>query len=531
MLILLPILILLVASIAVTGLQFWRPKAGVAWLVSALVALITWLGCMVLRLRIPDSLSFGLGESTISFSILNILVLDKISWPYAWAISTCLVGFILTSVANLTPGQSLAARWSTWPVGLTTASLALWAIFAGNLNTLIMAWAAMDLFVLVYMVVKTNNTRDALFGFAIRVVGLYFAVAALFAVSAGTTMIFPLINKQANTLLFLGAMLRLASIEFGWEKAPAAEQNLGMHTFMNIAVAATSLIVLARCASTGISETSTTALTILAALIALVNGLRWWLFRQDIHVSRYWMIGMAALAATAAMRGEVEASLAWGIALILSGSLLFFSIARSRLTNALLVAGLLGFLALPFTPAWQAIRIYPTLDQLSQESLWWIANLLALALLVAGYILSMSRARPSLEGAERWTELIYPVGLFIFPVTQITILIFGLPGLSNDLQAFPELNASWISAPMLALAALAYVAARRAPRQVSIFSGALGKFRPYEWFVSAFQASLNLFVPLVRLINQILEGEGGILWTLLFLLLLLAILLQFGGQG
>jgi hypothetical protein len=208
-----------------------------------------------------------------------------------------------------------------------------------------------------------------------------------------------------------------------------------------------------------------------------------------------------------------------------------FNFARMRSVKALFVLGLIGISALPFTPAWQGIRLYPLPSQISGQGIWWWIVMLAQSLLTSCYILFALHPRKALAGAERWVWIVYPLGLAFLPVTQFIILVFGVPGLSNDLLAFPPLYLSWINLVVLALAIAATWIALRAPHLVSKLSTSLARITPYEWCKRGYNVIFTAISRFVHFFDQILEGEGGILWTLLFLLLLIALLIQFAARG
>src|SRR5512143_712851 len=161
MLIFLPISLLILTSIILAVLRFLNPKSGVLWLVSAALTLLTWLIVMLMRLRIPESFTLGSTGSFITLPFQYSLLLDKISWPYAWALSTSLLAFILISATRLSSDNTLRPTWSFWPINLLMGGLGLWSIFSGNLNSLILSWAAIDLIWLFYVLSNSYDHQAA----------------------------------------------------------------------------------------------------------------------------------------------------------------------------------------------------------------------------------------------------------------------------------------------------------------------------------------------------------------------------------
>ena len=237
-------------------------------------------------------------------------------------------------------------------------------------------------------------------------------------------------------------------------------------------------------------------------------------------------MGGAALSVAAAVRGQPTASLAWGIATLLSGGLLFLLNVRHRFLRIFIFLGLLGFTALPFTAAWEGVNLYaaplnPVL----------VVFVIAQALLLIGYARFAMQTGPSLSIVERWVWLIYPWGLALLPLSHYIITYLRLPGAVEQNISFPSLMASWPSLLTLGLVGGAIVWMRRGvnihPRIVQAIRAGFS----LNWF---YRLLWRLYVSLGRLVafvNLILEGEGGILWTLLILTLLFSLLAQSGLGG
>jgi hypothetical protein len=307
MLIVLPILLLIGIPLFLVSLRFLRPKTGILWLISALTALAVWIMLMIFRLKIPDSATFGLGKS-LSFSFITTFLLDKISWPYAWALIASLLAMILTSVVYRSVEDSPSPNWTIWPQGSLLAGLGLSAIFAGNLYTLILSWTAIDLFLLYLMVTNLNSTQDALVSFAIRVAGTFVAIGAILANSQGTPISLPLVNQNVNTLVFIGSLIRLGSIGVSWKARQLSIPQQGMKSFINLVLVTSVLVVITRGSSSGISSNLIPIFLVIISIVAMIFGIMAYLTIKEMWWRFYWIMGFSAISIVAAIQGEVEAS-------------------------------------------------------------------------------------------------------------------------------------------------------------------------------------------------------------------------------
>jgi hypothetical protein len=212
----------------------------------------------------------------------------------------------------------------------------------------------------------------------------------------------------------------------------------------------------------------------------------------------------------------------WGVALILAGGALFLaSIPHKILNRVLLVVGLWGMSALPFSPSargWES----------SAETSWaaflmWPALLLAQAMLAAGFIRHVTRSTTSteLDPERAWARNVYPIGIGL-PLASLLLLgLFGWDGA----RALGSLPASPVAAALtLALLWLT-------PRLRWLNPVRAHWIRPQEDSPSRLDAFYNFLWNIYRSIGRLtqsvtaaLEGDGGILWALLFLVLFISLL-------
>jgi hypothetical protein len=246
-----------------------------------------------------------------------------------------------------------------------------------------------------------------------------------------------------------------------------------------------------------------------------------WLRASDEIIGRpFWVLGLASLAVAASLRADPAGSTGWGVVLVLSGGMLFLFSARRRSILWLLLAGVWGLSALPFSPtaaAWGS----------ANGSAWvlMLPFLLAQALFIAGFIRhALHPGETSLESQEKWVQAIYPTGLLILGATIVLLGQWGWPG--------ARVIGPWLTGTIAILLAAGFVAlglrvlVRLTPggdsaQWVRIFrlgwlSAMLGTI--YRWLRG-----------LADLITSTLEGEGGLLWSFLLLVLIISVLSP-GGQ-
>jgi hypothetical protein len=244
-----------------------------------------------------------------------------------------------------------------------------------------------------------------------------------------------------------------------------------------------------------------------------------WLRSPDELTGRpYWLIGLGSLAVASALRGNSLGATAWSCALILSGGALFLASAESRWLNRALLIGVWGISALPFSLS--------ASGWVSQGRSFWYAVpflIAAQVMLLAGYVRLSQRsaARTSFENQPIWAKNVYPFGIYII---LLTILILGSFGWNGALQ-LGNWTAS-IPASLMTFGLLWLVPRVRFLNPVRAHWVNAGSS---TWLDIIYQTVWELYRAIRRVtvtFSNVLEGESGVMWTLLFLALFISIFTQ-----
>lgn len=499
-------------------LRLTRRSFAYAWLTAALGTLLAWVSVFAWQIDLNALVFENIWQPADLFPVYPAMVVDEISWVYALSLSALALAVILTA-----PAQSTGLSASAWAgtLGLTVAGIS--SFVAANPLTLVMIWAGLDLLELLNtlrLADKPNLSERAVIAFTMRSLGTGFALWAIVTNGAELPS-FEAISSQSALFLFLAVGLRLGvlPLHLTYRSEPALRRGMG--TVLRLAVAASSLVLLARI-PVGLLETQATlVLQVFLSLALLYAAWKWLRAPGELSGRPYWMIGLGALSLLAALRGNPIGSAAWGAALVLHGGLVFLYASRQRRLTLTISATMVAFLSLPFTltaSAWQG--------QSAFEWVFWPFMVAGQVLLALGFARHLWRSSESeLQNMPRWAQSAYPLGFFALAAT---ILLLGLWGWAGALQVgfWPVgLAVGLISALILA----AWWRINRLGMPPTPFPERDIKKSFPDNHASAFYESLasliwNLYRSLRRLIDflsGLLEGDGGLLWTVLVLVLLL----------
>jgi hypothetical protein len=516
MLFVLPVLVLLLAATILLVLHRIRPNFKYPWFIALVGSLLAVAGVLLWKLDFPAQFSLPAWQPVNVLRFIPTWAVDGTSWTYALALVTLAAAVILTSVAR---AEKVPTHWAGT---LALTALGILCVSAGDPLTLIMVWTAMDLVELITMLRTTEGvvpTRSVITAFSVRVVGTGLVIWA--DASSSTTlgaMSFERLAAHSGIYLILAAGLRLGVLPL---HLPYQRENVvrrGFGTSLRLISAAASLILLARTPSSALNPAWTPYLLALTAIPALYAGWMWMRASDEITGRPFWIIGVAALAVASSLRANPAGSISWGLALILCGGMIFLYSSRHRSILWIPLLGLWGLSALPFSPSAGAWT--------SPNSASWLLLLLFLpaqALLLAGYFRHTSHpGEKSFESQERWTRIFYPAGLLLLAACTILLGVWGWEGAL-------QVGAWWAGVPVFLFAmGLVYLSGRylaRSPGTVTRWGDVIRLEPVYR----AINAILRAFENLARLVTSTLEGDGGIFWSILLLILILSLFSARGG--
>ena len=517
MTILLPVIILILAAATLLTVRMIRPVFRFPWLIAVGGATLAFIGVFLWHIHLPLTFSMTPWELHTISSYSPSWRVDAISWTYALSLSALAAAVIWTSVVRLESDPI------PWAGTLLISALGILAVTADNPLTLILSWSAIDLAELIVMLRPTSEseqTRSVAIAFAARLAGTLLVLWAILESQAGgTALSFDTIPPKVGIYLLVAVGLRLGVLPL---HLPYKQENIlrrGFGTTLRLVSAAASLSLLARIPSASFASSVTPYLLILAAIASIYAGWLWLRASDEILGRPFWVVGVASLSVAASLRGNPTGSIAWGLILILDGSMLFLFSARQRSVLWLPLLALWGMSALPFSLAastWQT----------GDNGAWFflIPFILAQSFLMAGFIRhAIHPGETSLESQERWTKVLYPTGLLLLAGTSTLLGVWGWSGART-------FGIWWVSLAALILAVIfstlgVTVLTRLAPDSTP--NRWIGLFR-LNWLYRLVTALFSFIRRITETLTATLEGDTGLLWSLLLLALIISVLTSRG---
>ena len=507
-------LILLLTALTLVALRIMVPGFRYSWLFAVGGTFFAWLGVLTWQIQLPVNLQFTRWQPSAIFSQSPTFIADDISWLFVFSLVSLGLAILITSVVR--PRFPSPVSWAGT---LVLTSLGMLAVVADNPLTLVLIWGAIDiveLAVQIWFVKDPKLSERVVIAFASRATGILFLLwADVIGAAGGQLSDFRVVTPQAGLYLLIAAGLRVGILPLHLPYASESALRRGFGTGLRMVSATSSFILLARIPAASIASPWTPYLMILVSLAALYGGWMWLRAPDELTARPFWLIGMGSLVVAAALRSNPIGAAAWSCALVLTGSALFLFSEQNRWLTRALYIGAFGVSALPFSmtaTGWN-----------SGGTGFWLAFpflLLSHAMLIAGFIRHVQRTniRTPNEDQPIWGKNVYPFGIMLLVFVTIGLGFLGWQGTFQ----FGNLPASIIV--ILLSVGILWLTPRL--RILNPVRAHWVQPTNTSWLDWMYAALWNLYRQLGRVSNtfsNLLEGESGIMWTLLFLVLFITV--------
>ncbi len=523
MLSILPIGLNFISSIVILVLSRLKTNIGRVWLTASLLSLSNWgliLGfrwLYPLSLEVPHWLPFGeILQRTISFQI------DNYSWPLLMALCAIQSAVIITDSARL---DEIASP-SVWAGVFIVYSVGLLAVLANSVIAFVLVWTLVDtieFIVLIRTSITNDQINEIVVSTAVKILGLFFLIIGILISQRQDSPI--QINQENNLGLFvlIAVGLRLGVIPFNLPFVSGSPNRRSLGNAIRMISVSTSVILLLR-VPIGILDDSLRGILLTFTVIGIFFGaIMWYGAKSELEGRPYWIISMAGFVVYSALNLNQLALLEWSLALMLGGSVLFLYSTRGRRLTIIPLLAIIGIVGLPFTPSafgWQGVIS-------SGDFFRNVFVIISMSLIILGYLSHATISTTLLSKKERWVWLTYPLGLLMLILTHW--LIFTISDLG------------WYSTGVIYASVVAFLfpllffflnqrffANSEYQEFIRGILSPVGKIftdiLSLRWVYRLLWTILGFIQRIVNAFTNLLEGQGGIIWVIVFLIMFITLI-------
>lgn len=527
----LPFVILLTISLLVLLLGRFRSRLGMIWIISAGIVYFNWVGVILLHLSFPKAF-------VISNWLPGQISTDAIRFeftPGSWVLAIFWLALLVSVIFADASGLEDPHSSQILSGSLVLSAVTLLSLISSSLLAFLITWSLVDLIefiILSRLISDTELIRKTIISFAFRITGTLFVIAAL-AVSKQTGQGLELSSASGAvySLLILGVGFRLGVLPLQLPFTPSESIRRSMGTLLRLAAPVSAFALLIQLPAAESINGILLFVAILATLEAIYGALVWATSVNELAGRQYWSLSLAGLAMLAALKGQTSVVLACGGILITVGGFMFVQSVRERKYLIPFILMMVVMIGLPFTP-------FAGLWGFSGGAAWSFTRLVqvtSMAILTYGTYRLYEKKEQKESAGQNWISFFATAGLVILAITPWVTLIWS----TGLLQLNPGW---WYSLIMLGIIAIGIVLRtffmrrlKKSDRVVQfirdvyvIGARSLRSFFRFDWFYSLFGWIFHQFQILVQFLESVMEGEGGILWAMVFLALLASVLASAG---
>jgi hypothetical protein len=510
MILFIPVGILLVFALVVTILGRARFNVIQSWIASLIAAISAWSGFLTIKLTGTFDWSSlyinlnGFRDVLVKFQV------DEKNWVFGLLLISLLVSVLFNETNRITDRNNL----DTWSGFMVITAVGLLVIMSRSLLAFIFAVTLLDIGLLSLQLIsrKSNDQRNP-------------SVLSFIFHSIGTFLIlFGMVNTGNENLLLMsiGAIFRIGDFSFIVGYQENSESNPGQLVFTDIIVPLTTLAFFY---GNGISigdfsgKDFIISLWFVLGISLLIKVLT---NKDDVWKQKAWTESFAWLGFYLILSDNTSAVIPFSIVFIALGGVNSFSIQRERgirISLILLAFGLIGF---PYTPSY-GLWLFPGVQK---PDFFLIVYDLFLVFLLPTVFYKLISKTEAKKHKEDWVGIVSSASPLLLLVVS-WFLDFWLKPISIGYKDFvyPGL--------LLILFGLIVVAGK-----ISKLKKAILRFKSrydltihqvlqwvsiifsFRWALRFFSSINKIISELVNLFTRVLDGEGGLLWAFVFLILL-----------
>lgn len=530
--------VLLVAALFIFLINRSRSNIGAAWFAAILAGLFVWGWTISLYFRpdvqiaaITDTVPvITAGAGSIRIEENAYFVLDGISYPYMLAISALLLILLLTAPSFMDP--QIAPR--LWLLYLLIEFIGYLSVSANNVSFIIYGWVIFDAIDLAaqYIQVRPKQIRRGfLTAIGVRFVGTLMAAASLaLSYSELGRNSGNFISLRAGAYLFTACALRIGIIPISQPYTEMSSSRVGLGTMLRLVSVLTVMPVLSRVPLGGLRPNLRFILGFASAAASLTGAVGWLLSENSFNGISYAALGICGIVFECALSGEQSVLILWGVSIALTCAPLSLYQIHNRFMNLLVFLVVLCFSGIPYTPNAAGWKGLISSSNLVQN----IVFVLIVMILIAGALIHIfQKGERKFSELEPWMRSVYPIGFIIAIGTYVFISMtaFDTPFSMGVIPASAAALGGGIVLAFLVIylpeSSRTQNAAAWGRAGMTLFWRGMQNLMDMKWLISYIHWLSRIIESFLRMVSTVLENNGGLIWELLILALLIVI--AFGG--
>lgn len=527
---LVPVFLLISSVVLIWIMAFLKQRPGSIWLVAAIMVSITWVSMILVGALKPQPILINRWlPQPLDFTGL-VLYYSPYNWGFGFLLVSLLSAVVFSEAKYLNTPDYVRKISSS----ILLTAFAVLAVMSRSLLTFVLSWAVIDLIefgVLAVLMGQPRTMVTSVTSILFRLVGLFLLILVI-AITPTEMLASDIIEIEATPalwgLIVLLVLFRTGTLPLFQPYVSAPAYQRGVVTILRTVPLLTTFAFIHYIIDAGGIAYPHLFWLVLTAIAMLWGGFSWFSAADELHGRPYFLFTLSVFGVAVLMSGRIEALPGLAVMLVIGGAGLFLYSPRLKKLNLFLVVLIAGMLAFPFTPTASLAQLFDGPEPLVVKGFW----VLALAFLVAGMIRhSLTRVKFT-DQAEPWMLLFHQAALYLIAFSPWVIVVFQWRSLSQSMRWWPGISLVAFSGlimvaflQLLSRMRFMRIEHRDIEKSLGMVTIMLGNLFKFNW-LSRVSSSIGFVLSkIVNLLARVMEGDGGILWSFLFIVLLLSLLL------
>jgi hypothetical protein len=488
---------------------------------------IIWILFSILRIIDPPVLTINYLDQGILKGIPLSFHFNAVTWVFGFLLLTMLGAILLADSSRLAGKNNLVA----WSGAIVITAAGILVCMSESFVAFILASTFLDISLMIVGLVANQHSsqvKEAVIEFSLRVAG------TIILMSTFSDNDFGLLNTQSEgsgaalPFFLVGLILRMGIIHISERSMGEYPIRRNLQILVQMIVPVTMFAFISRLSIPFQDGPFFRLIFFILIGIAVVKAIK--LTLRKAGDQSVWIDVLSALGIGLFLLGQTNAILPLGIVMITIGSAISVTDTRSRRTNIVLIILMLGMIGLPFTPSNGLWIKSSGIEFAFRVFLCNFALFLAILGVSNDFLKIISRNQSN----EKWVDVSISMSPIIIMISPWIFLPWSnsmtgtpigmiIPGILFVIFLTRLVFRKWWSN-------IAQVVVRvndKLSADFHVLKKILNDFLKLKWLASVFKA-LNRGVEwLVTSTIRMLEGEGGLLWALVFLILITSIIVTY----
>lgn len=496
-----------------------RVRLGYVWMMLGMSALLVWFVMMFLPYERDLSLLIQDWFQSVSAQMELMFAINPGTWAVVFALLSLHVFFLFTAATF----PELERDFIFWIIEAIEVALTFAILVSANLMTVILTWTILDIFALLYHIFLREDwgTDEVFFPYVFKMAGsflLIFTNAEL--IGSGQSTMLKNLPVANSTTLFFSAILHSGIFPYRPIKQDKRLIVTLVDYFTFFLLFISSIFLIAFLPAPNLRFLPKVILGFAFIAVVYYFSSKWLTSTKTLPAIQNLLFSFVGFLGFLFSVNNQSSIIHWFVVLILGLNYLLLYYRHSKALRGFSILLILSMTGLPFS-----LIDYSAIEFNSVQSVLLILGLVTFHVIWnIGFLRLLFKEKEVFEELQSSYQMVYmsALGLALLSIGVITYRSLG--------SLLDELTNWWIGlAIILATAGIYFWQTRKEPApdgkdEQKAQDKRVIDLLKFQWLFNAADVVVQFIRRIVSTFSQILEGEGGVLWSIVLLALLFTLL-------